>query len=66
MVRSAPSRVSNHDLLQALILRDAAKTAPQDEENIHTAAGFGAGLEIASAISAATMHSAPAMKNAGR
>ena len=35
-------------------------------ERVQAAAGFGAGREIARMISAATMHSAPAAKNAGR
>jgi hypothetical protein len=66
MVRSASSRVSNHEAptSPAAILRDAAKWPLLRMRSLYAATGFG--REIASTIIAATMHSAPATKNAGR
>ena len=66
MVMSASSRVSNHEapISPAAILRDAAKWPLLRMRSPYAATGFG--REIASTISAATMHSAPATKNAGR
>ncbi len=65
-------RVSNHGA-QSLILRDAAKWPLLRMRSVLYAAtglgtgtaGFG-GREMASVSVAATMHSAPAAKNAGR
>jgi hypothetical protein len=66
MVRSASSRVSNHEVLRALILRDAAKRPLlRMRSPPYTATGFGT-RAIARIISAATMQSAPAVKKAGR
>jgi hypothetical protein len=63
MVRSA----SNHEapISPAAILRDAAKW-PLLRMRSFAYATTGFGREIASTISAATMQSAPATKNAGR
>ena len=66
MVRSASSRVSNHEVPHALILRDAAERPfLRMRKTVYAITGFGA-REIASVITDATMHSAPATKNAGR
>jgi hypothetical protein len=65
MVRSASSRVSNHEapISPAAILRDA-KWPLLRMRSLYAVTGFG--CEIASTISAATIQSAPATKNAGR
>jgi hypothetical protein len=68
MVRSASSRVSNHESLCGFILRDAAKRPllrMRTTLYVPATTGFGA-REIVSVISDANMHSAPATKNAGR
>jgi formylmethanofuran dehydrogenase subunit B len=66
MVRSASSRVSNHEapISPVAILRDAAKWPLLRMRSLYATTGFG--REIASTISAATTQSAPATKNAGR
>jgi hypothetical protein len=70
MVRSAPSRVSNHEspISPVAILRDAAKWPLLRMRAClgHAVATTGFGREIISTISAATMQSAPATKKAGR
>jgi hypothetical protein len=70
MVRSASSRVSNHEapISPVAILRDAAKRPLLRMRACpgHAAATAGFGREIISTINAATRHSAPATKKAGR
>jgi hypothetical protein len=66
MVRSASSRVSNHGVQHALILRDAARRPLLGiRRALYTATGF-ACREIISVIDAAMMHNTPAAKNAGK
>src|SRR6476469_5377661 len=70
MVRSALLRASRTMSACGHPSRRGQEAAPQDEEEAsYAAAGCRTalcGLEIISVISAATMHSAPAAKNAGR
>ena len=66
MVRRRACAVSNHEapISPAAILRDAAKWPLLGMRSPYATTGFG--REIASTISAATTHNAPATKNAGR
>jgi hypothetical protein len=67
MVRRRFRAVSNHEMPHAPILRDAAKRPLLRMRKSHFYATTGFGIrEIASVIKAATIHNAPAMKNAGR